>query len=353
MADDLHLRKLKEGVTAWNKWRPSDPRFQADLTGVDLTGADLTGVDLKGANLSGGSLTDANLSGARLSGATLKGADLTGADLTGAKLPGANLVRANLSHADIKGADLTDANLSYAVLSGANLTAASLGNAVFTGAKVNSETQGLDGLSDDQRDGLVHVDSDPDAGTQTDAGGRGHQVLPALRGGGGESVADESNWAMHELPPGKSVGVGRGTPGAFARSDAPSRVTQITVGTAQHIIGPAHEVLIGLSIPNDLSEAHRELLREFRRTVEDLKRDLAGVTDQNKLMSGEIEALKNVQKALPVWRETWTTFIAAGAGVAAGTVGASAASYAAGYTAGFIAGVLHDTFSPDSLCIMT
>lgn len=137
------------------------------------------------------------------------------------------------------------------------------------------------------------------------------------------------------------------------RDQEPQRVERITVGTAKHIIGPAHEVLIGLSIPNDLSEEHRDLLREFRRTVEDLKRDLAGVTDQNKLMSGEIEALKKVQKALPIWRATWTTFIAAGAGVAAGTVGASAASYAAGYTAGFIAGVLHDTFSPDSLCIMT
>ncbi len=186
-----------------------------------------------------------------------------------------------------------------------------------------------------------------------DADGRGHQVLPAFRGGGIESVADESNWAMHELPPGKSVGVGRGTPGAFARSDAPSRAAQITVGTAQRIVGPAHEVLSGLPIPNDLSEAHRDLFLEFRRTVADIQRDLAGVTDQNKLMSGEIEALRKAQKALPVWRETWITFIAAAAGGAAGTAGASAASYAAGYTAGFIAGVLHDTFSPDSLCIMT
>ncbi len=137
------------------------------------------------------------------------------------------------------------------------------------------------------------------------------------------------------------------------RGMEPQRVERITVGTAKHIIGPAHEVLSGLPIPNDLSKAHLDLFLELLRTVEDLQQSLAGVTDQNKLMSGEIEALRKVQKALPVWRETWITFIAAAAGVAAGNVGASAASYAAGYTAEFIAGVLHDTFSPDSLCIMT
>ncbi len=39
MADDVFLRKLKEGVTAWNEWRPSDPNFRADLTGADLSHA--------------------------------------------------------------------------------------------------------------------------------------------------------------------------------------------------------------------------------------------------------------------------------------------------------------------------
>ena len=181
-----------------------------------------------------------------------------------------------------------------------------------------------------------------------DAGGRGHLALRGFSSGSDNPRKDANARRRQEPQRVESGGLG----GPRAHSD-PLRAKRITVGKAKHIIGPAHEVLIGLSIPNDLSEAHRDLLREFRRTVEDLKRDLAGVTDQNKLMSGEIEALKKVQKALPVWRATWLTFIASTAGVAAGTVGASAASYAAGYTAGFIAGVLHDTFSPDSLCIMT
>ncbi len=114
-----------------------------------------------------------------------------------------------------------------------------------------------------------------------DAGGRGHLALRGFSSGS-ESVADESNWAMHDLPPGKTVGVGRGTPGTFARSDVPSRVAQITVGTAQRIIGPAHEVLIGLSIPNDLSEAQHELFLEFRRSIEDLQQIIAGLRDENR-----------------------------------------------------------------------
>jgi hypothetical protein len=267
LPDDEHLRILKRDVETWNKWRASNPRVRPNLAGADLTLAKLTDADFTNVNLAGASLTRANLAGATLAGA--------------------NLEHANLRVADLTGADLTGANLT-----GAGFTGASLGDANFTGAQVNSKTQGLDDLSDDQREGLVHVDRD-------------------------------------------------------------RRAAQITFGTARHIIGPAHEVLIGLLMPDGMNQAHSHLILELIRTVEDLKRELAKVNDQNKLLSEEIEALKLVQKGLPVWRETWTTFIAAAAGGAAGNVGASAASYTAGYTAGFIAGVLHDTFSPDSLCIMT
>ncbi len=184
------------------------------------------------------------------------------------------------------------------------------------------------------------------------AGGRAHLELPALSMSGGDSSQGAGGRANLVLAP-LTMSGGDLSTGTGAQLDAPSRAAQITVGAAQRTVGAAHEVLSGLPIPNDLSEAHLDLFLEFRRTVEDFKRNLAEVTDQNKLMSGEIDVLRKAQKALPVWRATWLTFIASTAGVAAGTVGASAASYAAGYTAGFIAGVLHDTFSPDSLCIMT
>ena len=53
------------------------------------------------------------------------------------------------------------------------------------------------------------------------------------------------------------------------RSQEPQRVERITVGTAKHIIGPTHEVLIGLSIPNDLSQEHRDLFLELLRRLSD------------------------------------------------------------------------------------
>ncbi len=58
-----------------------------------------------------------------------------------------------------------------------------------------------------------------------------------------------------------------------------------------------------------------------------------------------------IDKALPIWKQTWLTFVASAGGALVGTAAGSAGSFAAGYTAGFIAGVLHDSFSPGDSCI--
>ncbi len=190
-----------------------------------------------------------------------------------------------------------------------------------------------------------------------DAGGREHQVLPASRGGGIASVADESNWAMHDLPPGKTVGVGMGThldqDSAWAasawRGQEPQRVERITVGTANSVVSRACLVLGGLSPPNDWDQAQRDLFDELIRTVKALEAELAKAKDQHKLLAEDVEALKKIKEARPFLREVFLTFTA-GAGA---VLVASSGSYWAGYTAGFMAGYLHDTFSPDSLCLMT
>ncbi len=58
MANEEHLKKLKEGVEAWNKWRkPNDER--PDLSGADLSGYDFTSLNLSHANLEGVDLSDA------------------------------------------------------------------------------------------------------------------------------------------------------------------------------------------------------------------------------------------------------------------------------------------------------
>ncbi len=46
MANEEHLRILKQGVTAWNQWREDHPNEIVDLYRADLTEANLSGADL-------------------------------------------------------------------------------------------------------------------------------------------------------------------------------------------------------------------------------------------------------------------------------------------------------------------
>jgi uncharacterized protein YjbI with pentapeptide repeats len=166
MANDEHLKILKQGVEQWNKWRIEnegarlEKSIRPDLSGANLIGADLIGTDLmdaylsfadlSGADLSGAELIDANLIGAYLSGANLSGANLIGANLIGANLSGANLSGANLSGAYLGGANLSGANLSGVNLNGANLNGANLNGANLTSADLTD--------ADLSRTGLVETD---------------------------------------------------------------------------------------------------------------------------------------------------------------------------------------------------
>ncbi len=146
MANRKHLKILRQGVDAWNKWREKKPGIipeltdatliQANLFQANLNGANLFEANLNGANLNGADLARANLYGADLIRANLKGADLTGADLNGADLAHANLSRADLAHANLSRADLTDATLIEANLTGANLKGAYLKGADLTEANL-------------------------------------------------------------------------------------------------------------------------------------------------------------------------------------------------------------------------
>ena len=49
MADEEHLKIIRQGAAAWNDWRENEP----DLRGADLSGANLKGTILLKANLSG------------------------------------------------------------------------------------------------------------------------------------------------------------------------------------------------------------------------------------------------------------------------------------------------------------
>jgi uncharacterized protein YjbI with pentapeptide repeats len=154
MAVPEQIAKLREGVSAWNKWRQEHPDVSidlhdanlggADLRGAQLSGAllaqsildkaDLSGADLTGAHLATAILTRTNLKGASLSSADLRWASLTRALLSEARLEKANLLGADLKLTELRRAILFEANLENAHLTRANLTEADLRSANLLGA---------------------------------------------------------------------------------------------------------------------------------------------------------------------------------------------------------------------------
>ena len=91
MANDEHVALLKQGVTAWNKWREENPDEDPPLPHLR-----------SGPNLNGADLMRVNLQSTYLQSANLYGADLSEANLTGASLTEANLSEANLSWATLQ-----------------------------------------------------------------------------------------------------------------------------------------------------------------------------------------------------------------------------------------------------------
>jgi uncharacterized protein YjbI with pentapeptide repeats len=171
MANPKHLKVLRQGVAAWNKWRLRNPEIIPDLSGTDLRKANLFEAKLNGANLSEANLSRANLiradlrgaklkeacvceanlseaglndvdlwyaklAGVNLSGANLSGADLSQADLSGAKLSKAFVYKAKLNGTDLSGANLRGANLNDVYIWGGKLTGADLREALFIAAKL-------------------------------------------------------------------------------------------------------------------------------------------------------------------------------------------------------------------------
>jgi hypothetical protein len=113
MVDWTYLVLLKQGRSAWNRWRQDN--LEASL---DFSGANLSGINLSGANLSNVSFSNTNLSGANLSGANLSGANLGEANLNGANLNGANLNGANLNNADFTAVQAIGTDFINAIFTG-------------------------------------------------------------------------------------------------------------------------------------------------------------------------------------------------------------------------------------------
>jgi uncharacterized protein YjbI with pentapeptide repeats len=149
VANEEHVKILKQGAEVWNAWRNANLEvlpdaaliranlYDADLSGANLHDADLFGANLSGTNLSGADLHRVKLYGADLHDANLGGALLYEAELLDADLRNATLLRADLRHANLSGADLHDADLRDATLLRADLRDATLSGTKMSGTNLS------------------------------------------------------------------------------------------------------------------------------------------------------------------------------------------------------------------------
>ncbi len=126
MANKEHVRRLKQGVQAWNSWR-----HEENTKNPDLTDADLSQMDLNGINLEGAWLRRADLRQTKLTVACLIAADMDAADLTGAVLDHSDLWSANLCNANLRDASLLFTKLHSAFMQNTNLTEAEFAETMF------------------------------------------------------------------------------------------------------------------------------------------------------------------------------------------------------------------------------
>lgn len=139
MANEDHLRILRQGVDTWNKWRKEESDVKVDLTKANLSMANLSKAnliraDLYGADLRLADLREAKLNGANLSVTNLYKADLSRAELIRSTLIGAYLRESDLINANLMDASLFGANLSDSILFRAILQCADLGSAILSSA---------------------------------------------------------------------------------------------------------------------------------------------------------------------------------------------------------------------------
>jgi uncharacterized protein YjbI with pentapeptide repeats len=64
VANEKHVKRLKQGVADWNASRTGAKSIEVDLTDANLDGANLDGANLDGANLADATLDGTNLAGA-------------------------------------------------------------------------------------------------------------------------------------------------------------------------------------------------------------------------------------------------------------------------------------------------
>jgi len=136
MASPEHLRILKQGVEAWNRWRAQNPGTKPNLARSEISGLELAGVDLHDAELCAARIWFNDMSGADLRNAHLMeaqiiGCELDGADMSGAYAPNLNLTESKLNQAKFYRAHFEYVNLSLTELWGADFRGLTMHSTIF------------------------------------------------------------------------------------------------------------------------------------------------------------------------------------------------------------------------------
>jgi uncharacterized protein YjbI with pentapeptide repeats len=124
MANPEHLKILKQGVAAWNRWRKKDNAVP----------------DLSDANLLDFELEEINFEGTRLLGVMFHAAKLKRASFVGAKLVGSSFAAANLSNADFSHAQLDYVSFLAAYMVSAKFFKSKLGYTSFANTNLQDAT---------------------------------------------------------------------------------------------------------------------------------------------------------------------------------------------------------------------
>jgi len=88
MANEEHLKILRQGVDVWNRWRKDSREIRPDLGGADLSEADFSWADLSNVDFHNASLLLARLINVNLDGANLTGTGLWETQRTGWSIKG-------------------------------------------------------------------------------------------------------------------------------------------------------------------------------------------------------------------------------------------------------------------------
>lgn len=130
MANEEHLKILKQGVIAWNDWRKYHPETQPDFSDATFIGADFSVMFPESSDIEHTTIVY-----------------IVGADLSRADFSRANLTRAHIRHVDFSYANLSEVSFNESFLMSTDFTGARLNYADFTKSLVGWNTFGNIDLS--------------------------------------------------------------------------------------------------------------------------------------------------------------------------------------------------------------